>query len=356
MGSIDVLKGDDPPIRQYFAEATANGEAGSDVPPVEDPYLLRGERCLFVAIEGGRAVGRLATFWDRRSCDVLGGHTGFFSHFDAVDDFHVVHELFAAAWSWLSDRGVVKALGPFSPKITDPRGIQVEDGEATCLKTIPERYGRLLASVGCVPAKDILEYLITIQPYYKRLDRVVAIAKSRYPDVRTRYLDFAEIERDAYYLVDIYNRAWCANWAFVPLDANDFVALGAVAGEALRPEYVAFVEIAGRPVGVVVVLPDDLTSQIRGSRPSTTSRAPKQILRAQLIGVLPEYRNSGIDALLIAHVLDRVVRAREARQLHIGWVLEDNRRWRRAIENLASPNYTVKRYRIFEGRRGAWSA
>jgi hypothetical protein len=68
----------------------------------------------------------------------------------------------------------------------------------------------------------------------------------------------------------------------------------------------------------------------------------EKTFRALLIGVLPQYRKTGIEAILIQSGL-----ATGAEQFHIGWVLENNFAWKSEIENITGGKLGIKKYRIY---------
>ena len=65
------------------------------------------------------------------------------------------------------------------------------------------------------------------------------------------------------------------------------------------------------------------------------------------LGVLPEHRKAGLDALLL-HYYYRMCPALGYPRCEASWILEDNREMIRVLQSLGGREY--RRYRIYEKR------
>jgi hypothetical protein len=81
--------------------------------------------------------------------------------------------------------------------------------------------------------------------------------------VTVRPLYMSRFQDEIQILVDIFNDAWSDNWGFVPFTEAEVRHLASSLKPLIRPEFVAFAEIAGEPVGVFTAVPD-LNEAIRG--------------------------------------------------------------------------------------------
>ncbi len=91
--------------------------------PGRNPYFEHAEAQFFLAVRGGRDVGRISAHVDRLVKDPAIGHFGLIV---AEDDAAVFAALFAAAESWLRERGKSKVLGPFNLSINEETGLLIE--------------------------------------------------------------------------------------------------------------------------------------------------------------------------------------------------------------------------------------
>jgi len=74
-------------------------------------------------------------------------------------------------------------------------------------------------------------------------------------------------------------------------------------------------------------------------------RKTQKYIRMLIMGVLPEYRLSGIDAMLMATTADVAMKKGYALG-EASWILENNQPMRQGLENMGWKVY--KTYRIFE--------
>jgi len=152
----------------------------------------------------------------------------------------------------------------------------------------------------------------------------------------------------------VYNRAWEANWGFVPLSEEEF----SFAAEDLRrivdPDYVLLAEKEGRPVGFSLGLPDfnQVLGRLGGSLlPFGWLQAlwyARRIdrLRVVALGVVPEARGQGIEAGLYLETSRRSVPKGQGRA-ECSWMLARNTAMNQVMESIGGRVY--RRYRLFVG-------
>jgi GNAT superfamily N-acetyltransferase len=68
-------------------------------------------------------------------------------------------------------------------------------------------------------------------------------------------------------------------------------------------------------------------------------------MRLPILGVMPEYRNRGLDLVLMHDIYQRAIAA-GYRRAELSWILEDNKSINHAIETGGAKLY--KRYRIYQ--------
>ena len=174
--------------------------------------------------------------------------------------------------------------------------------------------------------------------------------------VRVRPLDLSDFDAEERRLRDIYTQAWERNWGFVPPTEREFRHLTAQLRRIVRPELVLVAEVDGDPAAFCLAVPDaNQALKAAGGRLTRyglpiglirATRAARRIDRCRLIalGVKPEYRNRGLDALLYTRL------AQAGRQLgyrtgELSWILEDNSTMNQAIARMGAQR--SKTYRIY---------
>jgi GNAT superfamily N-acetyltransferase len=156
-----------------------------------------------------------------------------------------------------------------------------------------------------------------------------------------------------------YNRSWERNWGFVPMTDAEVGLMGEQLKQLIDPDLVAMAEDDGRLVGFGLTLPD-LSQPLRLAYPRPGEPEPWTMLRllwhwkvrrrvdwirAFALGVLPEYRGTGVDAMLYMHTAEQALR-KGYRFVEMSWLLESNEMVLRSAEFLGGWRY--KTYRVYE--------
>lgn len=324
----------------------------------KNPFFEHSEAEYFLAERGGRSVGRIAAIANRRHDEIYGDGVGFFGFFDTVNDGDVARALLEVAGEWSRARGYRRLRGPTSFSTNDECGVLVEgfDSPPTLMTAYnPPYYGSLLERLGCRKSKDLWAFCADHTLPVAARARHAAERLARRLGITMRGLDhrnfIAEVER----IKRAYNAAWERNWGFVTMNGREIDHVAQQFKAFYVPELVPFAEKDGRLVGFGLALPD-LNEVLRTNRSGRLFPAILRILwavrrrkirrlRVLLLGILPEYRGRGVDALLWnwiwTHGLDLGFRWGEA-----SWILEDNAPMCNAAERMGFTHY--KTYRLYE--------
>lgn len=321
-----------------------------------NPLFAHAEARLFVARRGGEVMGRVAAIVERWHLERWRDGAGFFGFFEAVADDDVAGSLFEAARGWLRARGLAVMRGPVSPSTHDECGLLTEGFEhppRILMPYNPPYYPALLERAGLQPVHELLSYEVEVPPVLpERVSVVARAAEAR--GVRIRSLDRGRLASEAEVFRSVYNAAWSENWGFVSMSQSETAWMASRLRPVLVPELALFAEWDSRPVGFLLCLPD-LNPALRLLRGRVTPwgllrffwrRRSVDALRLLALGVLPEYRRRGIEALLFREAFG-AMRRLGYRRAELGWILEENAVTRRAAERWGAR--VVKRYRIYEG-------
>ena len=213
-------------------------------------------------------------------------------------------------------------------------------------------YVALHERYGFQKAKDLIALESTNAEIPERLARAAKLIAER-RGITLRMLDMKRFKAEVDQVKVLYNEAWEKNWGFVPLTDAEIDHLAKQLKPVVVPELVCFAERAGKVIGFGVALPD-LNVALKHNPSGRLFPGILKVLwharhvsrvRVLLLGVLKEYRSSGVDALMYHWIWDKAI-ANGYPWGEAGWVLEDNVPMMNAALRVAFRPY--KTYRIYD--------
>lgn len=320
------------------------------------PFHQHSEVQPFLARRNGEVVGRVAAIWNRNHQRFHGEDTGFFGFFESIDDREVAAALIDRAQAWLKERGLSTLRGPASFSSNEEWALLIDgfDGPPKVMMTYnPRYYMGLLESCGFNKAKDVVAYYLDCNVPPERLVRGAGLATRRNPDVTLRGLNMKSFSSELAIVRRIYNEAWEKNWGFVPMTDAEIDHMAKELKPVIDPDLVLFAEKAGRPIAFSLVLPD-LNEALRHANGRLFPFGLIKLLwyarrihtlRVLTLGITPEHRHTGVDALLYLEIFRRGAR-KGFTAGEFSWMLEDNLAIRKPMENLGARVYRT--YRLYE--------
>lgn len=324
--------------------------------PSKHPFHKHSEAQAFLAYRGNEVVGRICAIRNRNHEEFHDEPTGFFGWFETIDDRAVADALLHTVREWLKDRGLTTMRGPTSFSTNETSGIFVEgsDGPPVLMMAYnPPYYTTLLEGFGMKKAKDLFAWFIDANPPGEYLLRAEKLLNRRY-DITVRTMDMSKFDDELATVRRLYNAAWERNWGFVPMTDPEIDHMAAELKHIVDPNFAYFVEDAeGEAFAFALALPDFnyVLKKLNGKLgPLGIAKAlifarRIKVMRVMILGLLPEWRGKGIDALLYARFL------REGMKHGVtggecSWILEDNEKMNAALERMGARLY--RRYRLYE--------
>ncbi len=331
------------------------------------PFHQHAEVAMFLAKRDGQAVGSIYATDNRAHNEFHNENVGMFGGFECLNDQAVAHALFDRAENWLRARGRSAMRGPFNFSTNEECGLLVDgfdDAPRVMMTYNPPYYRDLIEREGYTKAMDLLAYNMEVSAQ-KGLDNFPAklkriMDKTMLRDgISIRKLDVKHLDEEVAHIIPVYNSSWASNWGFVPMTQAEFDHLAHGLKDVLDPDLLFVVEAKGEPIGVALSLPDLCDPLLRAyPKPGTPElwtllkfmfnykvRRTQKYIRVLIMGVLPQYRVSGIDAVLMAKTADEAMK-KGYTMGEASWILENNVPMRQALENMGWKAY--KTYRIFE--------
>jgi GNAT superfamily N-acetyltransferase len=339
-----------PPLRRDVATLLSR---------TKNPFFEHAEAEYFLAERDGEIVGRIAAIHNRLHNETHADRVGFFGFFECRDDQAVADALFAAAADWLRPRGLDTLRGPASFSVNDECGLLVEGFETPPTLMMPHNpryYTTLVDRAGFAKAKDLLCFKgdDPADEFGERLVRATDLIRRRF-GITVRPLDMGRFTEEVALIKRLYNQGWEKNWGFVPMTDHEIDHLAEQFKPVVVPELVLFAEKEGRVVGFAICLPD-LNVAFRPNRSGAFLPGLVRVLwmlktrrigrmRVLLLGILPEFRGKGVDAILY----DAIWHNGNANGIHwgeAGWILEDNAAMIAGMVKIGWKHY--KTYRLYD--------
>lgn len=336
-----------------------------------NPFWHNACRELWLARRDGKYVGTIAAIIDEGRIQALREPVGSFGFFECVPDQQVADRLVGAAAGWLREKGMRIMRGPYNPSGEGEVGILIEGFQtrpALLEAHHPVYYSGLIEACGMVKYRDLVARLWVCDPGQGlweqmpgKLARAADLAAQR-PDLRIRQINVRRWDQEIRLAWEIYTTCLMSLPEWVPFGLPDFQALAASFKAILDPRLALVAEIAGKPVGFVLALPDaNEAFQKVLSHTSPRRPGPVEMLRLfiytrrltratyKILMVLPEYQGRGIEAVLSA-ALARAVWKIGYREVDMSLTGEENEKSNRFQDNLGFKVY--RRYRLYQKELG----
>lgn len=267
--------------------------------------------------------------------------------------------LFDAACTWLKERGLTSARGPYSPSINDTCGLLTdgfEDPPCVFMPWNPPRYVDTFRRLGLEEIRQLYAFDMDMTvPPNPTMVRLAERAQGK-SGLSTRPFKVDELEKELRILQRLYNVTLDRNWGYVPVQWEELEHSAQGLKTIADDRMLYFVMHEGREVGYSISLPD-INEFLRRTLPwprgwlrllpmlwMLKTRRPQRA-RHLIIGIEPEFRQrSGIAPLLYFETFRRV--ALGYRVAEVSWVEANNEQIVRSIGILGGTKSKV--YSIWE--------
>jgi hypothetical protein len=333
------------------------------------PFLEHAEIEFFIAKRGDEIVGTIAPFINYRHNEFHNENIGFFGFFEVLEDPEAAALLLDTAENWVKGRGFDAIRGPAQYSTNEECGLLVDgfnDSPRILMTYNPPRYVNYIEDHGFSKVMDLHAYSQDVKNLTgegklpEKLTRVVDKVRDKH-GIKIRKVDFKNYDLEVERVKKIYNQSWAVNWGFIPMTDSEFTAMGKELRQLIDPDLALVGEVKGEPIGVSITLPD-LNQPLKSAYPTPTKpdwltmakliwnwKVKNQVtwLRVLILGVLPEYRMRGIDALFYYETAKAAIK-KGIKHAEMSWILENNDAISRPIKVMGGKVY--KTYRFYEKR------
>jgi len=326
--------------------------------PKKHPFYLNGKIQCFVALRNGKIVGRIAAIDNNNYNEFHSSNVGFFGFFECINDQEIANVLFDKVTEWHQSQQNNILQGPVNPSTNYESGLLIDgfdDDPKIMMSYNPPYYQKLMENYGLHVSMKMYAYKVEDHNVLanEKLLRVKDIALQR-SNTSLRLVNKKKLNLEIEHIKKIYNKAWENNWGFVPMSDAELNLMANELKLILDTQFAPMIENEkGEVVAFALALRDInvITKDFKGSLfPFNFLKllfGQKKIkwIRVLLLGILPEYRGKGLDAVMYYEMIKNGLKVGIDRA-EASWILESNPEMQKGMKVVNGEIY--KTYAIFE--------
>ncbi len=330
--------------------------------PAKNKYFDFGIAARWVLYDGEKnLIGRIAAFINRHLAYTYEHPTGGVGFFECINSQEAANLLLDTAKEWLEQRGMEAMDGPVNFGEKDRFWGLLVDGFDTpppyLLNYNPPWYKELFENYGF---QNYYEQYVYGLSKHTELPPIVHRNYERLTKTQGYHftnLKLNQLEKFAEDFMHIYNHAWRdVHKHFKPMTLeqamNTFKSMKAVVDEDL----VVFAYHDNKPIAVFVGIPElnELFRYVNGKLNLMGKikflyhkfRGKCNTIYGIVFGIVPEYRNKGVESGLILNIQKSVLNTRKYTDMYIAWIGDFNPKMIRIVEILTKKKvFTLVTYR-----------
>jgi GNAT superfamily N-acetyltransferase len=289
----------------------------------KNPAFETCEAIYFLAYKDGKTVGRIAGIIVHKSNEIWNQKHARFGFVDFIDDDEVTDALFNAVTTWAKGKGMMALHGPLGFTDLDHEGMLIDGfdqmGTMAAIYNYPY-YPQHMERMGFVKDQDWKEYKIYIPDSVpEKHQRIGNIVKQKYGLKVKKFKKRKEIWPYANKIFETLNKAYAHLYGFSPLTQKQIEYYVKMYIPMLRLDLITLIirESDDAVAGFGITLPN-LSNAMRKAKGSLlpfgfihllkTLYSKPEVVDLYVIGILPEYRNKGVSALLFNDLIFQYIR------------------------------------------------
>lgn len=334
-----------------------NVDAYNQLNRKKHPFHEHSDVEFFLAVRGGRDVGRIAVIENKPFNQYHHEKTADFYLFECENDIEVATALFTTAFEWAKARGLNKMIGPKGMGPLDGYGVltfgQEHRQTMTMLTYNHAYYQSLIEAQGFVKEVDFVSCYLPADKFEipERVKRITERVMQRgHLEIKT-FKNKKELLRWADRIGIAYNNAFVNNWEYYPLSQReiDFVVENIMTiadhrlikiithGEDVVGFLFAFHDVSAAmqrakgslfPFGLI-----DILLELRQTNTVSVNG----------MGILPEFQGHGGNALLYYAMGETLLNFRQFVHVEMTQVAETTEQMRADLKNLNGVEYKNNR-------------
>ena len=321
--------------------------------PKKNKMFTHGEAIRWYVAESnsGKAVGRIAAFYDKNGSEGYEQPTGGCGFFESIDNQQVANMLFDACRTWLAQRGMEAMDGPINFGARDAWwGLLVEGFEYQPLYNNPYNppyYKALFENYGFQNYFNQNTYVWRVYEddlsdiAKAKAERVAATEGYRIEDIRNTDLNVA-----AENLRIIYNKAWALFTGVNPMSKEEAQQIVNTLKPIIDPNIIFFAYFNDEPIGFFVMVPDlnciigkfkgkfGIINKLRLMWNLKVTKSADRIFGI-IFGITPQYQGKGVESFMMNHILETYIRSKRNpyKTIEFAWIGDFNPVMNKMIQN-----------------------
>ena len=282
----------------------------------------------FLAYKDGKVVGRVAAIINRKANARWGHDTVRFGWFDFIDDYEVSGALLRTVEQWGKERGMNHLVGPMGFTDTDREGMLIEGFDTLATMYANHNYAYYPKHIehygGFAKDNDYVEVLVRVpEKVPEKISKVAKVVEQRF-NLHVHKLTRKELMKEGYgrEVFSMLNKTYKDLYGFAELNEHNI--------DQLVEQYIKIADLNlvsiivdgndnNKMVGFGITFPS-LSKAMKKTRngrllPFGWARLLDAIywhhadtVDMLLIGVLPEYRQKGANALIFNDLVNQYIR------------------------------------------------
>lgn len=285
------------------------------------------EADLFLAYRDKEIVGRVVAIINHKANKTWGAKNVRFGWIDFIDDIEVLKALMDTVEQWGRERGMNKIVGPLGFTDMDPEGMLTDGFDQ--LSTMSTSYNypyypKLIEQLGFEKEVDWVERKVMVPTADAQADaakyiRVAELSSKRYNLHMRRFKSHKEILEAAngqyvQKIFDVINRSYANLYGYSQMNERQIKQYADTYLPFLDTRLLAVVEDENNEPIAVGICIGSLSYALQKAHgklfpfgwwhlAKAVYIKPAPVLDMLLIGVLPEWQNKGVNALLFAEII-----------------------------------------------------
>ena len=288
-----------------------------------NPAFENCEAIYYLAYKDGRIAGRIAGIIAHAANRVWHQRRARFGFVDFIDDPEVVDALFHAVEEWARQKGMQAIHGPMGFTDMDHEGMLImgfdQVGTMATIYNHPY-YPEHMTRMGYTKDQDWHEFKIYIPDAIpEKHQRIAEIVKKKYGLKVVKFRRRKDIDPYAHKVFETLNAAFAPLYGFAPLTERQIDYYVNIYIPMLRLDLVTVIvrEADDAVVGFGISLPN-LSHALQKARGRLfpfgvfpllkALKSKARVVDLYLTGVLPEYQNKGVNALLFTDLIPQYIK------------------------------------------------